>query len=98
VSFARTNILTAGLSTSYDYDQSQYETVTPDSQAGAGVAVANSRDDDSSRLLLTPLLRLNSNGQDDQFELSVAPGTLDLALISPGLDTHSHICRSAPGS
>ncbi len=71
-SFARTNILTAGLSTSYDYDHPQYETATPDPQAGTVVA-ADSRDEDTSSLALTPLLRWNSNSQDDQFELSAAP-------------------------
>ncbi len=71
--FARTNILTAGLSTSYDYDQRQDETLTVDSQAVTGVATANSRDDDYSRLVVRPLLRFNSNSPDDQFELRAAP-------------------------
>lgn len=72
-SLARTNILTAGLSTSYDYDHPQYETVTPDPQVETAAAVADSRDEDTSSLALTPLLRWNSNSQDDQFELSAAP-------------------------
>ncbi len=73
ISLARTNILTAGLSTSYDYDNQQYERVAVDPQVGTVVTAADSRDDDTSSLALRPLLRWNSNSQDDQFELRAAP-------------------------
>jgi hypothetical protein len=63
--FARTNIITTGLSSSYDYDDRQKE-VLPANQL-------NASENDLSSIALQPLLDFVSETQQDRFELRVAP-------------------------
>jgi hypothetical protein len=74
--FARTNILTTGLSTSVDYDSPEYESVAVDSlqDGSVGVKINDARGDDSANLVVRPLVRFVSESLDNTFELRAAPG------------------------
>lgn len=92
---ARVNIVTTGISLSYDYDDRKYETVNTSDDSTTIIGASD--DGDYRSIAITPLIQLVSTGLKDRYEIRASP-SLRYDLIDSETEWDSNLFLAAERS